>query len=224
MKNPQNASRPASAISSEAVSREAKIGELELEIKRLRRLGRTKREPVAGIGGTIQRLREQRAIGLRELATACDMSAGNISRIEQEPNANPTLELLEKFARGLKLKLSDMILAYEKEQPQNDQALRPLGASEEPRSGSANSRNCRDCNHCGQPAGPYIRCEHPALVASCEPDAHDMREFAPDFAQECDDFENGKLGGRPRKPRLKTQAQARAQAEPRAPSAQARAR
>ena len=104
MKNPQN----------------AKIVELELEIKRLRRLGRTKRVPVAGIGGTIQRLREQRAIGLRELATACDMSAGNISRIEQEPNANPTLELLEKFARGLKLKLSDLILAYEKEQPQND--------------------------------------------------------------------------------------------------------
>ena len=102
MKNPQ------------AASREAKIVELELEIKRLRRLGRTKREPVAGIGGTIQRLREQRAIGLRELATACDMSAGNISRIEQEPNANPTLELLEKFARGLKLKLSDLILAYEK--------------------------------------------------------------------------------------------------------------
>ena len=98
MKNPQN----------------AKIVELELEIKRLRRLGRTKRVPVAGIGGTIQRLREQRAIGLRELATACDMSAGNISRIEQEPNANPTLELLEKFARGLKLKLSDLILAYEK--------------------------------------------------------------------------------------------------------------
>ena len=78
MKNPQN----------------AKIGELELEIKRLRRLGRTKRVPVAGIGGTIQRLREQEAIGVRDLATACDMSAGNISRIEQEPNANPTLDLL----------------------------------------------------------------------------------------------------------------------------------
>lgn len=54
------------------------------------------------------------------------------------------------------------------------------------------SRTCHDCKHCGKPAGPYIRCEHPALVASCEPDAHDMREFAPDFAQECDDFENEK--------------------------------
>jgi hypothetical protein len=58
------------------------------------------------------------------------------------------------------------------------------------------SRTCHDCKHCGKPAGPYIRCEHPALVASCEPDAHDMREFAPDFAQECDDFENAELSNR----------------------------
>jgi hypothetical protein len=58
---------------------------------------------------------------------------------------------------------------------------------------ASGSRNCHECKHCGEPAGPYIRCEHPALVASCEPDAHDMREFAPDFAQQCDDFENARL-------------------------------
>jgi hypothetical protein len=58
---------------------------------------------------------------------------------------------------------------------------------------ASGSRNCHECKHCGEPAGPYIRCEHPALVASCEPDAHDMREFAPTFAQQCDDFENDKV-------------------------------
>jgi hypothetical protein len=71
--------RSSAAHGSEAPSRERKIVELELEIKRLRRLGRTKREPVAGIGGTIQRIREQGAMQNTTTTTNAARDAGQVT-------------------------------------------------------------------------------------------------------------------------------------------------
>lgn len=97
---------------------------MEEELKRLRRLGRTKREPVAGIGGTVQRLREKKGLGLRELATASLMSAGSISRLEQEVNANPNLNTIERLAVGLELTTLELVAAYMREKRLNAEICR----------------------------------------------------------------------------------------------------
>lgn len=78
----------------------ARIQQLEQELKQARKLGRTKREPVAGFGGIIQRLREKNGWGVRELATRAKVNAGMISRLEQDPEADPLLSTVRKLANG----------------------------------------------------------------------------------------------------------------------------
>lgn len=97
------------------VNTETQINALKAEIKKLRKLGRTKREPVKGFGGVIQQLREQGGIGLRQLATYSGVSAGMISRIEQDAKANPCLQTIVLLARGLKVTPANlMALTYER--------------------------------------------------------------------------------------------------------------
>lgn len=83
------------------INADARIAELQAEVKRLRALGRTKREPVGGIGGTIQMQRENREWGVRTLAKEAGLAAGMITRIESDPEANLKLSTLLKIAAAL---------------------------------------------------------------------------------------------------------------------------
>lgn len=94
---------------------DTQIKALKAEIKKLRNLGRTKREPVKGFGGVIQQLREQGGIGLRQLADSAGISAGIVSRIEQDPKANPCLKTIVRLADALKVTPANlMALTYER--------------------------------------------------------------------------------------------------------------
>lgn len=90
-----------------------RIAELEAEVKRLKKLGRTKREPVKGIGGVIQNLREGRNMGVQELAKAAGVNPGAISQIECGRNNNPGWKKIQSIAKGLKMKPSELVTAFE---------------------------------------------------------------------------------------------------------------
>jgi transcriptional regulator with XRE-family HTH domain len=98
-----------------AVIDKERIAQLESEIKQLRKLGRTKREPVLGIGGTIQRLRESKGIGLAELGDLSGISKGLLSRLERTDFASPELKTIIKIANALHLKLSVFFSEHEKD-------------------------------------------------------------------------------------------------------------
>lgn len=102
------------------------ISRLEEECKRLKRMARRPHEPIAGIGGTVQRLRHKKELSITQLANASKVSKGQISRLERVENANANLDTLERLATALGLKLSELILAYESEKPQNDGSERPI--------------------------------------------------------------------------------------------------
>lgn len=84
-------------------SHRERIKELERDLRSARALGRTKREPVNGFGGIIQRLREKMGIGVRELAKRANVNAGLISRLEQDPKADPRLSTIRKLATGFRI-------------------------------------------------------------------------------------------------------------------------
>lgn len=86
-----------------------RIKQLEAELARVKMLGRTRREPIEGFGGVIQRWRETKGIGLRELATRADVSAGLISRLEQDPQADPRLNTITKLAAALGTNASGLL-------------------------------------------------------------------------------------------------------------------
>lgn len=77
------------------------IERLEAELARARKDARTQREPVAGIGGAIQRIRTSKGHGLCELSALSGVGKGNLSKIETTKNANPTLETLCMLSHGL---------------------------------------------------------------------------------------------------------------------------
>lgn len=99
-----------------------KIVELEAEVARLRKVARARlgRQPRPGIGGTIQRLREVRGIGPRQLGEKSGCGSALVTQIETRDHPNVTLHNLEKLAGGLGLRLSELVDAYEKENPPND--------------------------------------------------------------------------------------------------------
>lgn len=66
---------------------------------------RTKRKPVKGIGGTIQKIRQRTDTGLAALALRADIGKGLLSKIETTPNANPELNTLAAISRAFGLKL-----------------------------------------------------------------------------------------------------------------------
>lgn len=95
------------------MSNQTRIQELEAEVRRLRKLGRTKREPVAGIGGVVQMMREAREMGVQELAKAAGINGGAISKLEQGANANPTWSTIQALARGFKILPSQLVAGFE---------------------------------------------------------------------------------------------------------------
>lgn len=92
-----------------------RVAELESEIARLKKLSRCHRRPVAGIGGTIQRLREKFGLSLTELANRADVSKGFLSHVERTPDVNVGLAFLAAIAIGLGTDISVLILDYEDE-------------------------------------------------------------------------------------------------------------
>jgi hypothetical protein len=88
---------------------EERIAELEGEIKSLRKIGRTKRNPVKGIGGNIQRLREEQLVGLKELAKLAGVSAGLVCKIETTPDANVELHTILRLACALRVEPAALI-------------------------------------------------------------------------------------------------------------------
>jgi transcriptional regulator with XRE-family HTH domain len=91
----------------------ARIAELEAEVKRLRKLGRTKREPVAGIGGIIQMQRETRNLGLKELSARSGIAAGLLSNMESGRLLNPTWNTIKSLAKGFGIKPSQLVEGFE---------------------------------------------------------------------------------------------------------------
>jgi transcriptional regulator with XRE-family HTH domain len=90
-----------------------RITELEAEIKRLKKQGRTKREPVAGIGGVVQMHREACNMGLQELAIKAGIPAGGLSGIEQGQRNNPTWATIKGLAKGLGITAAKLVAAFE---------------------------------------------------------------------------------------------------------------
>lgn len=89
---------------------------LQAEIKRLRKLGRVHRLPMAGtIGGTVQRLREGKEMTLSDLANKSKVGRSLMSRIETHPSQNPTFKTLCEIAQGLGIKMSDLMMAWEEQ-------------------------------------------------------------------------------------------------------------
>lgn len=87
---------------------------LQAEIKRLRKLGRVHRLPMAGtIGGTVQRLREGKEMSLSELAVASKVEKCVVTRLETHFSQNPTLKTLCGIAKGMGIKMSELMAAWE---------------------------------------------------------------------------------------------------------------
>jgi transcriptional regulator with XRE-family HTH domain len=95
------------------VNNTKRIADLEGELKLLKKQGRTKRDPVAGIGGIVQMQREARLIGLQELANAASLSPGLVSNIEQGKLTNPTWNTIKALAKALKIKPSQLVAGFE---------------------------------------------------------------------------------------------------------------
>lgn len=94
------------------MNQKARIAELEKQLSQARKLGRTKREPASGVGGSIQRLREHRGIGLRELADKAKISAGMMTRLETK--SSMTLRTLDSVASAFGLKTSEFLDWHER--------------------------------------------------------------------------------------------------------------
>lgn len=94
-----------------AINPRQRIKELEEQLANARKLGRTKREPVDGFGGVIQRRRESLGMTLTELSNNSGVSKGLISRIESDPKSSPNLRTIHSLARGLKTTASELILS-----------------------------------------------------------------------------------------------------------------
>jgi DNA-binding XRE family transcriptional regulator len=60
------------------------------------------------LGATIRKLREAKGLTQDQLATAVGMMRSNISRIEAAKH-RPTLETLEKIAKGLRVSVADLV-------------------------------------------------------------------------------------------------------------------
>ena len=90
------------------------LQQAQAEVKRLKSLARTKREPIAGtFGGYVQSRREAIGCGLREMANRCDMQSGLLCQIETGHTSNPTLETITKLAAAFKEKPSQFLKKFE---------------------------------------------------------------------------------------------------------------
>ena len=92
------------AIFAQAKSEDsAELSELKQEAKKTFARHQRLRDELAAL----KAVREQRGISLTELAARTGIAKGNLSRLENDPAANPTLETLLRLADaiGVELKL-----------------------------------------------------------------------------------------------------------------------
>ncbi|RYD83226.1 MAG: helix-turn-helix domain-containing protein [Verrucomicrobiaceae bacterium] len=61
------------------------------------------------VGGRIRSLRLERQMTLPALAECTGLSKGLLSKLENTPESNPSLETLQKIAKALKVTLSDFL-------------------------------------------------------------------------------------------------------------------
>lgn len=64
---------------------------------------------MASVGGRIRTLRSERQMTLDVLANAAGLSKGLLSKLENNEDANPSLDTLQKIADAFSLTLSDII-------------------------------------------------------------------------------------------------------------------
>ena len=67
-----------------------------------------KKELLQRFGKHLKELRAQKSISGAELARRCYMDKPNMARIERG-ETNPTLETLDRLAKGLEIKLEDLM-------------------------------------------------------------------------------------------------------------------
>jgi XRE family transcriptional regulator of biofilm formation len=61
------------------------------------------------VGRVIRRLRDERGIGLRELAGQAKIAPGYLSRLERRQQKNPSLDVLVRIARALDVPVSRLL-------------------------------------------------------------------------------------------------------------------
>lgn len=89
----------------------------QAEVQRLKKIARCPREPLKGwLGGVIQQKREARGYSLNQLSKLSGLAVSQLSRIERNPQANPTLNNVLKICRALMVLPSEMMLLWELEQ------------------------------------------------------------------------------------------------------------
>jgi transcriptional regulator with XRE-family HTH domain len=75
------------------------------------------RPPIlAALGTELQSLREERGLSQERLAERCHVHRNYVGGIERGER-NPTLEVLERLARGLELRVSELVARAEKRLP-----------------------------------------------------------------------------------------------------------
>ena len=62
-----------------------------------------------GFGGRLRTLREQRSLTQKELAKKARLSQGYMIRLETGPKANPSLDVLSRLAKALKVPAADLL-------------------------------------------------------------------------------------------------------------------
>lgn len=100
-----------SSLAPVAGSPQARIEQLEAEVKALRKLARTKRQPIKGIGGVVQRLREDRLMTLSDVAQRSGLSKGLVCNIERGRLQNPGWSTIKRLADALTI--TPMLLVAE---------------------------------------------------------------------------------------------------------------
>lgn len=88
--------------------RKERIATLQAELRKLKWIDRCPHEPVSGIGGAVQRLRQSKGISIKKLADLARISAGLISKMETTADANPSLRTIMAIACALDAKVLNL--------------------------------------------------------------------------------------------------------------------
>lgn len=109
MKSTEHNTETAPAPEIDAMDLREQLRRAQEELKRLRELAQCKRSPGEGLGGEIQRRREAKGLGIRELARRSGVSYGLIAKAERKAVPNITLHALYKLAAVLEVSAVEML-------------------------------------------------------------------------------------------------------------------
>lgn len=119
-----NSERLPASAGSPTLSERIRI--MEVEIQKLKRLGRVKRERVGGFGGVVQGLREKAEKTLSEVSAQSGLSKGLLSDIEHGKRDNPEWKTLKAIAPALGVTVIELVGALVRSE--NDQTVPTAGA------------------------------------------------------------------------------------------------